>query len=450
MTIKTFSPRHSYQREKIIHNPASNYQRKTSVAGVILAGGEGVRLHPLTLSRCKPAIHFGGKYSLIDIPLSHAIYAGCDKIFVITQFLSSSLHHHIFQTYMQGACKPGLIEILTAEQKPSGSSWFQGTADAVRQNMDYLLESSAEYFLILSGDQLYDFDFEEMISFARDKHADVVVASLPVTEEDTARMGVIKINEESGIIDFCEKPKDPLVLERFLHNTSPFKEEAERKGKGYDYLGSMGIYLFKRKALIQLLASDSREDFGKQLIPTQISKGGIYAFIYKGYWEDIGTVKSFYEANMALLGPNPKFSLHKGNKPIFSCRYDLPPAEYTDTCIKRSFICEGAVIEADELSHCILGPRAVVCKGAIIRDSYLMGSDHYISHVNDQGAPSPYHIGENTILFRTIVDKNVRIGNGVRLINEKKLKHFDGNGVYIRDGIIIVARGAVIPDGFVL
>jgi glucose-1-phosphate adenylyltransferase len=421
------------------------------VASIILGGGEGTRLYPLTLTRCKPAINFGGKYRLIDVPISNSIHADCYKIFVLTQFLSSSLHHHIFQTYMQGGRASGLIEILTAEQKPTQKAWFQGTADAVRQNLDYLLESPVEYFLILSGDQLYNINFREMVLFAQSTNADVVVAALPVTVQDATRMGILKVDEKNFITEFYEKPQEKELLQRLR---SP-QEVVERMGisstSKRNYLGSMGIYLFKRKALVELLMKDPREDFGKHLIPTQVQQGRIAAFLYEGYWEDIGTIETFYQANMALTNPKPQFSFHNEARPIFTCRYDLPPAKFSDTQIKQSILCEGAVVEADELTHSILGPRSVIHKGAIIRDSYIMGNDYYESAVRDHHRlPINPHIGENCILSRTIVDKNATIGKGVQLINKQKLTTYNGENIYIRDGIIVVPRGATVPDGFIL
>lgn len=421
------------------------------VASVILGGGEGTRLYPLTLTRCKPAVNFGGKYRLIDVPISNSIHSDCQKVFILTQFLSSSLHHHIFQTYMQGGRTSGLIEILTAEQKPTQKSWYQGTADAVRQNLDYLLETPVEYFLILSGDQLYNINFTEMVSFAKKVDADVVLAALPVNERDAKRMGILKMNQQGFITDFFEKPQDTALLERLRSPQAVIEELTCSLTDQRRHLGSMGIYLFKRRALVDLLTKDSREDFGKHLIPTQLEYGKVAAFLYDGYWEDIGTIETFYQANMGLTNPVPHFSFHNESRPIFSCRYDLPPAKFFDTQVKQTILCEGVVVEADELTHSILGPRTVIHKGAIIRDSYIMGNDYYESLVTDchRLPPSP-HIGENCILSRTIVDKNVSIGKGVQLINKQKLSHYNGENVFIRDGIIIVPRGATIPDGFIL
>ena len=421
------------------------------VASIILGGGEGTRLYPLTLTRCKPAINFGGKYRLVDVPISNSIHANCYKIFVLTQFLSSSLHHHIFQTYMQGGRASSLIEILTAEQTPTQKSWFQGTADAVRQNIDYLLESPVDYFLILSGDQLYNINFREMLHFAKSTDADVVVAALPVNAQDATRMGILKVNGRHFITDFCEKPQDKELLQKLSSPSELIESIGISHASQRHYLGSMGIYLFKRKALVDLLKKDPREDFGKHLIPTQVAAGRAAAFLYDGYWEDIGTIGSFYQANLALTDSHPQFSFHSETRPIYTYRYDLPPAKFLDSQIKQTILCEGSLVDGDEISHSLLGPRSVIHKGSIIRDSYIMGNDYYESNVLDHHRlPSVPHIGEDCIITRTIIDKNVSIGKGVQLINKQKLTHYNGENIFIRDEVIIVPRGATIPDGFIL
>ncbi|WP_079989576.1 sugar phosphate nucleotidyltransferase [Candidatus Protochlamydia phocaeensis] len=439
MTRRTNSP-----------DPALSVDMKL-VASLILSGGEGTRLYPLTLTRCKPAINFGGKYRLIDVPISNSIHADCHKIFVLTQFLSSSLHHHIFQTYMQGGRASEMIEILTAEQRPTHKNWFQGTADAVRQNMDYLLECPVEYFLILSGDQLYNINFREMVLFAKKTDADVVIAALPVTAQEATRMGVLKINENDFITDFYEKPQEKELLQKLRSPSETLERAGVNPASKRHHLGSMGIYLFKRKALVDLLMKDPREDFGKHLIPTKVQSGQAAAFLYDGYWEDIGTIETFYQANMALTESNPKFSFHNELRPIFTSRYDLPPAKFFQTQIDKSLLCEGAIVEADEVTHSLLGPRTMIRKGSIIRDTYIMGNDYYISTVSDHHRlpPAP-HIGENCLIKRAIIDKNVHIGHGVQLINKQNLTHYNGENIFIRDGIIIVPRGATLPDGFIL
>lgn len=414
------------------------------VASIILGGGQGTRLFPLTVTRCKPAISFGGRYRLIDVPISNSINSGCQKIFIVTQFLSSSLHQHIFKTYHRDTFSSGFIELLPAEQRAYDSGWFQGTADAVRQNIDYFIETPVDYFLILSGDQLYNMDFRKMLQFARKSNADMVVAAIPINEQDTKRMGVLKIDENSFIREFIEKPQEASLIEEFQ-----LPDHASRD-KGRHYLGSMGIYLFKRDVLLDLLSHDPREDFGKHLIPTQVERGSSAAYVHDGYWEDIGTIDSFFQANMALTRKNSSFNCYDEANPIFSLRYNLPGPKISDTKITNVIICEGAIVDALEVSDSILGPRTMVKKGTIIRNSYIMGNDYYTPPIRTARLPEKLSIGEHCLLDRVIVDKHVFIGNNVELTNKQNLNHYDGDNVYIRDGIIIVPRGVSLPDGFKL
>jgi len=420
---------------------SSKHINMKQVATIILGGGQGTRLFPLTLTRCKPAICFGGRYRLIDVPISNAINAGCQKIFVLTQFLSASLHQHIFRTYRDHVNASGFLEVLTAEQKPTGHGWYQGTADAVRQNIEYLIETPADYFLILSGDQLYNIDFTQMLKTAKATNADLVISATPVNEVDIRRMGALKIDGEGFVREFIEKPQE-------------WENIAEMRVPGlkapYTHLGSMGMYLFKREALIDALFSYSEEDFGKHLIPHLIPQGNTAAYIHRGYWEDIGTIDSFYKANMALTDAKPPLDCYDAKNPIYVPRHNLPGAKISNAKISRSIICEGAVIEGKEISHSILGPRTVVKSGTIIRDSYLMGGDYYTPPVNTKHFPANPGIGKHTIISKAIIDRYTSIGDGVQLINRNQLHHYDGENIYIRDGIIIVPRGATIPDGFIL
>lgn len=412
------------------------------VASVILSGGVGTRLFPLTLSRCKPAICFGGRYKLIDIPISNSINSGCYKIFIVTQFLSASLHQHIFDTYRLDDFNTGFLKLLSAEQKPSGQEWYQGTADAVRKNIEYLLELPLDYFLILSGDQLYTMDYREIIHAAMQTDADLVVAALPVKEEECSRFGILKTDSQSKITHFIEKPKDPSLLEALR---LPSTEKSSPR-----YLASMGIYLFKRKALVNLLKEDLREDFGKHLLPTMVERGKATAYIFDGYWEDIGTIESFYHANIALTAKEPLLDCHNEYLPIHCTRNSLMGPKIYNTIVNHSILCEGCILEADEINHSILGPRTVVKKGSVITSSYVMGHDYYNHPIESEILPHQMEIGKNCIITKAIIDKNVCIGDDVRLINKNNLSHYDGNNIYIRDGIIVVPRGATLPSGFVL
>lgn len=421
---------------RLLKNPS---QQSSDVVTIILGGGEGTRLYPLTLTRCKPATPFAGKYRLIDVPLSNSIHSQCYKIFVLTQFLSTSLHQHLIRTYQFNNFTPGFIEILAAEQKPLKTSWYQGTADAVRQNLSYFMETSAEYFLILSGDQLYKMDYRKMIDFMK-KHssADVVVASLPVNESLASRMGILKINEEQMIMDFVEKPQQKEVLEKYKVPSS-YKT---------NYIGSMGIYLFKRKALYELLVNDNREDFGKHLIPSLVKKGKAAAYLYDGYWEDIGTIESYHKANIALTKPNSLLEFYEDNFPLYSAAVALPPPKILGTQAKHSLICEGALIEADAINDSVIGQRSVIKKGSIIDSSIIMGNSFYRLNDPDTGELREPSIGEDCIIRKTIIDTNATIGDRVQLINKENYLHYDG-AVFVRDGIIIVPQGTSVPDGFI-
>jgi glucose-1-phosphate adenylyltransferase len=413
------------------------------VATIILGGGQGSRLLPLTMSRCKPALCYGGRYRLIDIPISNTIHSGCKQIFVITQFLSRSLHQHILATYRFGSSST-FIELLSTEEKPKNKVWFQGTADAVRQNLDYFEDTHAEYFLILSGDQLYHMDFNALLDCARETDADMMVASLPVDAAHAKRMGIMKINENHFIEDFHEKPQKQEELDKLR-----FSSGAPHQKTSDLYLGSMGIYLFKRKALIDILRKDNREDFGKHLIPTLVGEGKVAAYIHHGYWEDIGTVESFYAVNMALTKSTTPFDCYREDWPIFSRPTTLPGAKVLGAVVDHSLLCEGTVIENATIKGSIIGPRTHVRSGTTICHTYVMGNDFFTPPANTR-LPEKLHIGKNSIIERAIIDRHVCIGDHVQLVNKQNLVSYDSDHVYIRDGIIIVPHGASIPDGFVL
>lgn len=420
------------------------------VAAIILGGGQGTRLSPLTISRCKPALCYGGRYRLVDIPISNAIHSGCQKIFLITQFLSGSLHRHILSTYRFGNSSSSPIELLSAEEKPHSKNWFQGTADAVRQNLDYLEDSHADYFLILSGDQLYQMDYNDLLQRARETDADMVISCVPVNQSDTNRLGVMQVDQANFITAFHEKPQ----LEKDLKPLKLSKEQLVHfdidPSNKLNYLGSMGIYLFKRQVLIDLLINDLREDFGKHLIPGLIEKGRVAAYIHQGYWKDIGTIESFYTANMALTQASPPFDCYNENWPIFAKPLTLPGAKIFDANVKNSLLCEGAIIEASEISNSIIGPRTVIKPGTKIHGTYIMGNDFFRAHQNNQRLPEQLHIGKNCTINKAIIDRHVWIGDNVQLINRKNLTNYDGKNIHICDGIIVVPHGSTITDNFIL
>ena len=419
------------------------------VTTIILAGGNGTRLEPLTNTRCKPAVCFGGKYRLIDIPISNAIHSGCSKIFVISQYLSSSLNQHIFNTYHPGAFSSTAIELISAEQRHAQKSWFQGTACAVRQNLHYFTETPAEYFLILSGDQIYNMDFQHLMNFAKETNADLVIAALPVNEEDAKRMGIMKVHPDYSVAEFHEKPQEQEHLNSLRLPLSTLEQMMEGEIGNRQFLGSMGIYVFKRQALLDLLQCDAREDFGKHLIPTKVSQGNVVVYPHNGYWEDIGTIESFFKANIALTASNPDFNCCEEKKHIFFRQHYLSAPKIVNSSIMNSIICEGSFVEAAEVTKSIIGLRSIVKQGSIIRNSYIIGNDFYTSSIQSQSSNAP-SIGENCIIDHAIIDKNVHIGKNVQLINKDKLLNFSSDKICIRDGIIVVPRGAHLPDGFIL
>jgi glucose-1-phosphate adenylyltransferase len=404
------------------------------VATIVLAGGKGERLLPLTLHHSKPAVSYGGRYRLIDIPISNSINSGFRQIFVIAQYLSAELQHHVTQTYQFDHFNQGTVDVLTPQEDEAGTKqWFEGTADAVRKNLPTILKSTADYFLILSGDQLYNIDFQQMVESAESCGADLMIASIPVPQKEATRMGLLKIDGAHRVLEFCEKPKEEALLKRFLFRDSQH------------YLGSMGIYVFKREVLIDLLTRDPRNDFGFHLIDTAVKRHKTFAFLYRGYWEDIGTIASYYEANLMLTREKEGLDTYDEKNPIYSRLTHLPGPKIYSTHVSKSIICEGSIIEAKEISNSIIGLRSRVHHGTIIRNSIMMGNHFYMPPLLLDAA-----IGENCLIEKAIIDEHVRIGNNVKLINQNKLGQYDDHGIAIRDGIIIVSAGTEIPDGFVL
>lgn len=407
---------------------------KIAVATVILAGGQGTRLHPLTMNHSKPAVSYGGRYRLIDIPISNSINSDFRQIFVIAQYLSGELQHHIGQAYHFDAFNPGSIDVLTPQEDAiKGKQWFMGTADAVRKNLPTLLQSSADYFLILSGDQLYNINFQDMVSFAVASQAELTIASIPVCEKDAYRMGLLQIDEKCRVKTFVEKPSA-------LKELTPFKVPNTDR-----YLASMGIYVFERKALVELLESDKRDDFGYHLIQTAVKREKTSAFLYSGYWEDIGTVASYYDANLLLTRSNRGLDTYDEYNPIYTRQSFLPGPKIHCTQINQSIVCEGSQIYAQEITGSVIGLRSHIGKGTIIQDSVLMGNHFSFPETSKK----TFGIGKNCHIKKAIIDEQVEIGDHVQLINQQNLEHYEGNGVFVRDGIIIIAAGTRIPDDFV-
>ncbi len=422
-----------------IKHPNSPLHNK--VATIILAGGQGTRLHPLTIHRCKPSVSFAGRYRLIDIPISNSLNSHIFQIYVISQYFASNLQQHLSATYHFDAFHPGQLEMLCPEETPQGKNWFKGTADAIRQSWHNLSKANVDYFLILSGDQLYNMDLAKMLIFAESTQADLVIASLPVKEAEAKRMGLLQMNERCEVIDFFEKPTQAEVLKKFVY---------QKQRPTPHYLGSMGIYIFKKQALADLL-SEQGDDFGKNLIPIQVKRGNTFAFVYDGYWEDIGTIESYYTANLALTERKYCLNMYDDDHPIYTTPCHLPSPMIKDTRIKNSLISQGCVIEAQEISHSILGVRSYVQSGTVITNSVLLGD---LSENQDctyqKGMIQPFCIGKDCLINKCIIDENTQIGHNVTLMNQNHLSTYDGDGIYIRDGIIVVTSGATIPDGFTL
>jgi len=421
-----------------------------SVLAVILGGGAGSRLYPLTASRSKPAVPIAGKYRLVDIPISNCINSNINRMFVLTQFNSASLNRHIKNTYHFSAFSSAFVDILAAEQTPDNPTWFQGTADAVRQSLRHINPFESEYILILSGDQLYQMDFQEMLDNHVKKKADISIATIPVGDREAPEFGIMKKNDEGYITSFIEKPNKD-VLPNWVSDTG-----AEMQKKGRHYLASMGIYIFNRQLLFDLLQEEIKEatDFGKEIIPQSIGKYQVVSYQYDGYWTDIGNIHSFFEANLGLTNDIPDFNLFDNNRAIYTRARMLPPAKISGTTLEKTVISEGCIINASRLENCLVGIRTRIGNGTTIVSSYIMGSDYFetIEEMRitlEKGIPR-VGIGDRCYIRNAIVDKNCRIGNDVRINGGTHLPDSDHSLYTVKDGIVVVKKGAIFPDGFVI
>lgn len=429
---------------------------RNRVIAVVLGGGRGTRLLPLTKFRSKPAVPLAGKYRIIDIPLSNCINSGMNRIYVLTQFNSVSLHRHIRRTYNFDAFSEGFVEILAAQQTNEKEIWYQGTADAVRQHLRYIQQPGIDQVLILSGDQLYHMDYNDMLISHRRAGADVTIAALPVDRNKASQFGIMRVDDDGRVQGFLEKPKteDELKLVR----TDPAWIDARGiQSHGRDCLASMGIYLFNRDLLVDLLEKTNYADFGKEVFPTSIRTRKVHAHLFDGYWEDIGTIQSFFEANLQLAQMSPPFDLTSVDSPIFTRSRSLPPSRINGATVKHSLIADGCHIdEGATIENSVIGVRCRIGKNVVIKNAVVMGHDFYqepveIAADRSSGRP-PLGIGEGTIIERAIVDKNVRIGRNVRIVNTRELRDRpDDDGVAaICDGIICVVKDAAVPDGWKL
>ena len=423
-----------------------------NVVAVILGGGAGSRLFPLTQERSKPAVPLGGKYRLIDVPVSNCINSDITQIFVLTQYNSASLNRHISRTYRFSSFSLGFVEVLAAEQTKDNPDWFQGTADAVRQMLPHLRDSRVDTLLILSGDHLYRMDYRKFLARHFDTNADLTISVVPCKPEEAEEFGLLKTNQEGAIVEFKEKPKGDALEEMRVDTTQFGLDDVEAAKR--PFLASMGIYVFNYNRLVELLKTDdSWIDFGREIIPAAIEKLNVQAHFFKNYWEDIGTIRSFYEANLDLASPLPKFNFFDTESPIYTRTRYLPPSKLHGCDIDNSMVSEGCIMNGVYARNSIIGLRSRLDVGVRIEDSIIMGSD-FLESIEEirsnleRGQPH-IGIGENTIIKRAIVDKNVRIGKNVKLLNNAGIEWKDGeNGsYYIREGIIIVPKGGVIADG---
>jgi glucose-1-phosphate adenylyltransferase len=426
------------------------------VLAIILGGGAGSRLYPLTKLRAKPAVPLAGKYRLIDIPVSNCINAEILKIYVLTQFNSASLNRHLSRTYNFTAFSDGFVEVLAAQQTTENPSWFQGTADAVRQYLWLFQDLDVDEYLILSGDHLYQMDYTDFVRRHRETGADITLSVVPMDEKRASSFGLMKIDDRGRVVDFCEKPKGD-ELKQMQVDTSILGLNPEQ-AKESPYIASMGIYVFKKEVLNTLLANNPEQtDFGKEIIPSSAKDYNLQAYLFKGYWEDIGTIEAFYEANLALnRQPSPAFSFYNEKAPIYTRARYLPPTKVLNSNITESMISEGCIIKECRIHNSILGIRSRVEADCVIEDTMLMGADYYespeirASYLKE--GKLHIGIGKGSTIRRAIVDKNARIGRNVTIVNKENIEESnrEKEGFYIRNGIVVVLKNAIIPDGTVI
>jgi glucose-1-phosphate adenylyltransferase len=426
------------------------------VLNLILGGGRGTRLHPLTRDRSKPAVPIAGKYRLIDIPISNCINSGLNRIYVLTQFNSVSLHRHITNTYKFDPFGQGFVEILAAQQTNESLDWYQGTADAVRQNLRYVQDDRCRFVLILSGDQLYRMDYRRLTETHRERGADVTIAVLPVPRSQVAGFGIVRLDDTGRVVGFVEKPKTEEQLAPVRTDEAWLRRQGI-EAHGREYLANMGIYLFNRDALIDLLSADPQAaDFGKEIYPRSIRSHRVQAYVFDGYWEDVGTIKSYHEVNLALAAEKPPFDFHSPDGVIYTHMRNLPAAQITGATIDQSLVSDGCVIRAGtRLERSVVGVRSAIGRNVTIRDSVILGANDYegASGRTVRGAGAgvpPLGIGDGTVLERAILDKNCRIGRGVQIVNRRQVQEEEGENYVIRDGIVVIPNGAVVPDGTVI
>lgn len=413
----------------------------SEVVAIILGGGRGQRLHPLTRDRAKPAVPLAGKYRLIDIPISNCINSGINRIYVLTQFLSASLHRHVYETFKFDVFSRGFVELLPAEQTLTRSDWYQGTADAVRQKLPEIQNANAEEALILAGDHLYRMNYSRFVDFHRANDAEVTLGTIPVGFNDVGRFGIMKVDSQNRITDYQEKPTDPQVLQKLAGSGDTRRP----------FLASMGIFVFKMKTLERILQVMQGTDFGQDVIPESIKRYRVFAYPFSGYWEDIGTIKTFFEANIGLTQPNPRFDFYKRNHPIFTRSRFLPPSRVLDCRIKHSVLAEGSRLRGADISDSIIGLRGVVRQGSKLDQVVMMGADYYEMEEdfdrNDTYGRQHLGIGENCRIERAIIDKNARIGDDVEILSHEGTPDISREVYVVRDGIVVIPKNSELSSG---
>jgi glucose-1-phosphate adenylyltransferase len=426
-----------------------------NVIAVILGGGRGTRLFPLTRDRAKPSVPIAGKFRLVDIPISNCLHSGLDRIYVLTQFNSVSLNRHIAQTYRFDSYRRGFVQILAAQQTLLGDEWYQGTADAVKHNQPYILNPRFpdEYVLILAGDHLYRMDYRKMLAVHTESNADITVSVIPVKKEATSGLGILQADAKGRITDFIEKPQTEEELQQLRVEPDVFTSRGI-ESHGREYIASMGIYIFNRNVLQDVLQDESNVDFGRDIIPKSIKTRTVSAYFFDGYWEDIGTIRSFYSANIALTNVSPEFNFYDEQAPIYTNRRHLPSTKVNSSSIRSSILAEGSIIDDSELDRTIVGIRSIISSGSRIYQSVLMGADFYESDTlqaeNRQSGIPNIGIGEKCLIQNAIIDKNARIGDNAVIANTKNIDNHDSDNYYIRDGIVIVPKDATIPPDTVI
>jgi len=426
-----------------------DYNTMKEVGAIVLGGGRGTRLYPLTAVRAKPAVPLAGRYRLVDIPLSNCIHSGIKRIVVLTQFNSHSLNRHINNTYRFDNFTDGYVEVLAAEQTANSGDWFQGTADAVRKQLLHIRDLKAKYYIILSGDQLYHMDYRALMDTHLKKGAQITVSALPVDRESAKEFGIIKVRKNGRIAEFVEKPKEDAVLDQLVTPDELF-QEFNLKAEGKPYLGSMGVYIFNADVLENLVETHPEwDDFGRELLPNALKTHKVVAHMFYGFWEDIGSVRSFFDVSMALTSDTSPFDLHDPEHPVYTHARALPGVMATDVHFKNCIVCGGSRLGKATISNSIIGIRSIVQSGVEIDRSIILGAEYFETEAS-QGGRIPIGVGAKSKISNAIIDHNARIGKNVVIRGSRKLKDFEDQNYVVRDGIVIVLKNAVIPDGTVI